>query len=198
MKARLAVVSVVALLIFVFVPQTWATSVRTGSGYGLPGSPNTIPGIGTEWLIEMPNSTNWDLILQIDPSSPNLGDDLQVSVTLTSGSGFDTLQPDTDLFGLIGCASPQGNLAGNVCGVSVPSIPDCNLTSANINGGTITLPGACNVANATFYFDEGSSPGVFASVTPVGATVAPEPPTLLLIAIALVPLALLSGRKLLA
>jgi hypothetical protein len=196
MRLRFAASLLLLAVIFV-VPNVSATSVvRSGSPYGNVNKTESVPNIGVEYLVPLTpiDPSDNDLLLQINSTSPYLGDPLQVTLAL-AGTPF----VGTSNFGLLVCDSSNGgNLIGaGVCPTST-SNSGCDLSGATISGSSITLPGSCNVAGATFYFDEApsSSPeGVFASVSPTTAAV-PEPSSLALLLVSLVPLALLSRRLL--
>jgi hypothetical protein len=78
-------------------------------------------------------------------------------------------------------------LAASVAGTS------CNLTSQTFTGSVLLDGSTCDVPGETFYFDEGTSTD-FAAVTLGGTVAAPEPSSLLMLAIGLIPLVLLSRR----
>lgn len=181
-----------------------ATTIRTGSSYGqFSNTENTEPTttIGTEWLVPLTpiNPDDIDLILQISQTSPDLGDPLQVTVDL-AGSSFVT-SPSTanGTFGLIDCPDTVGNLddSGAPCATSAATLGNttCDLSGATYSGGILTLPGACDVAGETFFFDEGSTKtGVFGDVTPANVVTTPEASSLTLLGIGLIPLAFFLWR----
>jgi hypothetical protein len=177
-----------------FVAPARADRIRSGSSYGLPGNPQ-MTSIGTETLVPVPpDMTEGDLVLQIIPSSPFLGDPIQVNVTLSSTE----FVLGTGTFGVINCPPIQTTLA--LC--TPVTNPACDLSGVTPQAGTITLPGSCNVANETFYFDEPSTGttfdtiGPFAEISAVTPTTTPEPSSLALLCAGLFSLALLSRRLL--
>ncbi len=196
MNLRLTVALLLASAL-IFIAPARATSIRTGSSYGQIASTSLTDasGIGTEYLVPLtpidPNDI--DLLLQISSTSSFLNNPIQITINL-AGTPF---VANTAAFGILNCGSDgtAGTNLGTVC--TPASNPACDLSGVTGNGGTITLPGACIVANETFYFDEAST-GVFAAVSPVTATAAPEPSSLALTLVSLIPIALLSRRRLLA
>lgn len=196
MKVRFLATVLVGSTLF-FASAARATSVRTGSNYGQPGTSQTAPDVGTEYFVPLtPIDPEFiDLVLQISPTSPYLGDPIQVTVDLSTTS----LASDGTTFGLLMCnpgAAPQtafSNL-GTIC--TPTTNPSCSLDGVADNAGKITLPGSCIVAGETFYFDLASATGV--SVVPAPSVTTPEPGSLALLAIALIPFAFISKRRLLA
>jgi hypothetical protein len=135
------------------------------------------------------NPDDIDLLLQISPTSPDLGDPLEVMLDLSTQS-FVT---NTDNFGILNCGS-TGTAGSNLGTICTPiTNPTCNLAGVSDNAGTITLPGSCIIAGETFYFDEASA-GVFADVSPLTAT--PEPSSLALLGMGLISVAFFSRRRL--
>jgi hypothetical protein len=193
MNVRLAVTMLFAAVL-IFVAPARADSIRHGSSYGTPNSTTSPTSVGTEYLVPLtPTSpTDFDVVLRISSSSPFLGDPIEVTLDLSTMP----FVMGTSTFGLIDCTTSVGNLT-TPCGTSTSNGTGCNLSGVTDIGGTITLPGACDVAGMVFYFDEASTMGVFAaSVTPVTAPTAPEPTSLVLLGISLIPLAFLSKRRL--
>ena len=170
----------------IFASSARATGIRSGSPYGIPSSCSTL-SIETQCLVPLTpiNPSDVDLVLQISPTSSDLGDSLQVTLDLSSTS-FVT---GTDAFGILNC--PGFNL-GATC--TPTTNPTCDLTGVTDVAGTITLPGSCDVANETLYFDLASTAGI--SVSPVTPTATPEPGSLALLGIAVIPVMLLSRRRL--
>jgi|ERR1700728_77902 len=212
---RIKILSAVVFgMLLIFAPSSRATTIRTGSDYGqFTGcglstcTESTGDGIGTEWIVPLSvvSSTEDDLILQISPDSPDLGDELQVTVDLASTSFLTSTNDGSDvslglnptgLFGLIDCAQTTGNLddSGAPCAASAVGNTTCDLSSATYSAGVLTLPGACDVAGETFFFDEAE--GAFADVSPVTTVATPEPPSMLLLGAGLITLALFSRRRL--
>jgi PEP-CTERM motif len=177
----------------IFVAPAQANSIRTGSNYGMPNSSTSSTSVGTQFLVPLTpiSATDFDVLLQISSTSPFLGDPLQVTLDL-SGTPFVI---GTTAFGLINCTTSVGNLT-TPCGSSTSNGTGCNLSGVTDVGGTITIPGSCDVAGMVFYFDEASTTGVFADVSPLTPSVAPEPSSLALIGISLISLALFSRRRL--
>jgi hypothetical protein len=182
------------------VSSVRASAIRTGSSYGTGTGafePVVVDGatIGEEWIFTDPPGTDTNaVILQIFPTSTDLGQSLQV--TLPSGTGA---------FGLVDCSSPgnlgpgtaenpaqndpcNDGLAASVAGTS------CNLASQTFSGSAVLDGSTCDVAGETFYFDEGTSTS-FATVTLGGAVPVPESSSLLMLSIGLIPLAFLSRRR---
>jgi hypothetical protein len=184
-----------------------ARATRTDSGYGLFSSTETVSGIGEEWLVPFPNLTPQpgDVLLQISSTSSDLGDPINVTLDLSSVSfvtianGFTV---DTPNFGMIDCAG-VGSLSNlhPICGSSTND-GSCDLSGAKVVGDTITLPGTCIVGGATFYFDEadgddanGNFVGTFADVSPATSAVMPEPGSLALLGMGLLPVVFLAKRR---
>lgn len=177
----------------VFVAPARADRVRTGSNYGQILNSQT-SSIGTQFLVPLTpiDPAEGDLLLQVSPSSPDLNDPIQVKIALSPTE----LIANTGTFGIVTC--PGFNL-GSAC--TPASNAACDLSGVTYQGGMLTLPGSCNVANETFYFDEGADPngaftGTFADISAVKTMATPEPGTLELLALALVSSALLSKRLL--
>ena len=204
MNIRFLATVVVGSTLF-FASAARATSVRTGSSYGV-ASDTQSSAVGEQWLVPFPGSgfTTGDVLLQISSTSPYLGDPIQVTLDL-SGTPFVT---GTAAFGLINCAasvSEMDNLAssGAPCSLSTNNGAGCDLTGVTPVGNTITLPGSCDVAGATFYFDEadalspttGEFVGAFAAVSPVTSATAPEPGSLVLLGLGLISVAFFSMRR---
>lgn len=194
--------TVVLLLIIVLISAApaHATSIRTGSSYGMISQNSTADstGIGTEYLVPLTpiDPKDFDLLLQISPTSSSLGQQIQITINLASPP-FLTSSTSTDSFGILNCDS--GGTAGNLGTVCTPTgNPSCDLSTATVSGNTITLPGACVAANETFFFDESTPLGAFAAASAVTTTAAPEPSPLALLGVSLIPLALLSRRRLLS
>jgi hypothetical protein len=202
MNLRLTVASLLGAVL-IFVAPARGTSIRTGSSYGqiAATSSTAAAGIGTEYLVPLTpiSPDDFDLLLQISPTSSFLNNPIQITIGLTSPPFF-TSSTSTDSFGILNCNNDGSGTAGSNLGmVCTPTgNSTCDLSGATVNGNTITLPGACVTANETFFFDESTPGGAFASVTTVAATTTPEPSSLALIGISLVTLALLSRRRLLA
>ncbi len=214
MKLRLATRLIGLSAVFLFATSAArATTIRTGSGYGLIGGAETdsTPIAGTaEYLICHPTTNNFpDCLTDPNTDEPTLGgsDDLLLQI-LTPMIGplqivvpnFDTtsLTAGTTDFGLIDCGATPGQL-GSVC-TPITADLTCQtaLASATVTmdgtSATITLPTACtDVANATFYFDQ-NAPGGFASL-PGSTTATPEPNSLMLLALGLLPVAILFKRR---
>jgi PEP-CTERM motif len=158
-----------------------ADRIRTASSYGqiINSQPSAI---GTQSLVPLTpiSLQDGDLLLQISPTSPDLGKPLQVTITL-SGTEFIA---GTGTFGVVDC--PGSNL-GTVCTPSTN--PTCDLSAVLYSGGMLTLPGTCDVANETFYFDEPMAPnmftGTFAQVTAVTSSSMPEPSAFALLGLGL-------------
>jgi hypothetical protein len=166
-----------------------ATTIRTGSSYGMISS-STSSSLGTDYLVPLTpiSPSDFDLLLQISPTSPDLGDPLQV--TLDLGSSF--ISGD-DPFGILACNN-NGMAGTNLGAVCTPtSNPACDLTGVTDVAGSIVLPGSCDVANETFYFDLASTSGI--AVSPVTATLTPEPGSLSLLGLALFSLVIFSRRR---
>ncbi len=169
-----------------------ADRIRTGSSYGMAINSQT-SSIGTQTLVPLTplGPTEGDLVLQISPTSPDLGDAIQVKITLSSTE----FVMGTGTFGVVNC--PGFNL-GSLC--TPASNPTCNLSGVTYQGGSLTLPGSCDVANETFYFDEPATTddfsGTFADISAVTPTTTPEPSSLALLSAGLFSLALLSKRLL--
>jgi hypothetical protein len=191
MNIRLAAIFLLAGAAL-WVAPAGATSIRTGSSYGNI-SDSATSSIGTQYLVPLTpiDPADIDLLLQISATSPNFMDPIQVTVNLSPAA----FMPGTATFGIVAC--PGANL-GNVC--TPASNPTCDLSGVTVKAGTITLPGSCNVANETFYFDEALNPdnpnGVFGDISVVKPTSTPEPGSLELLALGLVSFALLSKRLL--
>jgi hypothetical protein len=216
MNARfLAIVLVGTSLLF--ASSAHATSVRSGSGYGmgvLSDGFTTVPGVtgGMEEWFACVGTTGftpaggcvggdgYDLILQITDST-YANDSLQINIpNLTTTP----LLSGTPAFGLLSCdtGDPDG-LDPTLCpSASVPSpTASCNSafpTSAVGAMNTITLPSSCVVVGATFYFDEEASNIVNATTNALAVTpavVTPEPSSLALFGLVLIPLLLFSKRR---
>jgi hypothetical protein len=206
----------------IFTSSARATAItRSGSGYGevaniLSNGFTSIPGVTggvEEWFACNPDTSDnpatgciggtFDLVLQITDTT-YVGDSLQITLPDLTASE----DAGTTSFGLLQCGTsfPDAGLNPILCGASgalltpAPS-SDCvtDFPSAPV-GNTITLPGSCVAVGATFYFDEASSdtPDATASavgVTPGAITTAPEPSSLVLLGIGLIPVALLSRRR---
>jgi hypothetical protein len=221
MNARFLAIVLVGSALF-FASSARATSVRTGSGYGqLNGAPSQLETIGTEYQICYPNTGSSlpdcgmtgvtdmdDLFLQIpspvsgtfEISIPNLATS---SFAPAPGSGL--VNSGTPLFGLVTCdeGSTSGQL-GTVCTPTTAGTPtvadntcatDLAAAATSVSGTTTTiiLPTSCTgLAGATLYFDQ-TSPG-FAPVSETSAA-APEPSSLALFGLALIPLMLFSKRR---
>jgi hypothetical protein len=195
--------TVVLLLIIVLISAAPAhgTSIRTGSSYGMISQTSTADstGIGTEYLVPLTpiDPNDFDLLLQISPTSSSLGQQIQITINLAVPPFF-TSSTSTDSFGILNCNS-DGTAGTNLGTVCTPTgNPSCDLSAATVSGDTITLPGACVAANETFFFDESTPGGAFAAVSAVTTTAAPEPSPLALLGVSLIPLALLSRHRLLA
>jgi hypothetical protein len=192
MTARCSVMLLLGIAL-IFGGPARADRIRTGSSYGKIIQPQQSSAIGTQSLVPLRpvSEQDGDLLLQISPTSPDLGDPLKVTLVLSPTE----LIPGTGTFGILEC--PGLNL-GTVC--TPGTNPVCDLSGVSEVSGTITLPGACDVANETFYFDEpaatGQNPftGAFAQVSPVTPTV-PEPGSLALAGVGLLSLAFLSKRR---
>lgn len=169
-----------------------ANFIRTGSSYGQIASSQVETGIGTEYLVPLTpiSSSDIDMLLQIDPASPNLNTQIQLTISLTA-----SFQSGTTNFGVLNCDS-NGTAGSNLGTVCTPTTnPLCDLTNVTPVGGTITIPGACIAGNETFYFDEASSTGSFAPVAPVSSVTAPEPSSVALLGIGLISLAFIRRRQ---
>jgi PEP-CTERM motif len=202
MKIKLA--SILALgALAMFASTARATSIRAGSNYGILGtiesanSPMTIPGVGTEWVVCATDTMdaapdcldkNFDLILQTDGATGPLN----ITVPGLSSTSFSSTSA---AFGLIACDDrfPDVGLQ-NVCtpvsGITAQETTcGAELATTIPVGTTVTLPADCmSLPNATFYFDETS-----ASFSPSTAT--PEPSSLLLLMMGLVPLGYAARRR---
>jgi hypothetical protein len=192
MTARWSV-SLLLGMALVFVGSARADRIRATSSYGQIGDSQT-SAIGTQSLVPLTpiSDQDGDLLLQISPTSPDLGDPLEVTVTLSPTEFI----AGTGTFGILEC--PGGTNLGSVC--TPASNPACDLSAVSYVGGSLTLPAACDVANETFYFDEpmstqGPFTGAFAQVTPVTSSTMPEPSSLGLLGIGLISMMFLSRRR---
>jgi hypothetical protein len=200
MKAKFTLALLLGTLM-IFASSARGTAIRATTPYGVvPGTSDTVD-LGTYWIVPPPPGSGDDLVLQISPTSSDLGDPISVTLDLSSTS-FDTNTADYSgastsdgTFGIITCDSGGTYAGGNLNSLCTPTTNSaCDLSGITDGGGvgTITLPGTCDVANETFYFDLESDSGI--SVTAVTGT--PEPGSLALLGIGLIALAVLSMRRL--
>jgi PEP-CTERM motif len=219
MKIRFSVALLLGALL-IFASSARATSVRTGSGYGETTNLSSSSPIANQWSTCTPGSgfVDCDLLVQIN-SSAAPGEEIQITLNnplFTGPTGFlpgpDDVTP-TGTFGLIDCADNQtqtGNLGSGgtgmgPCASSSSSGQSCNITQATNN--TFDIPAStssCAVAGETYYFDLQSplvdgiatAPDVAAaSIKEVPVVTTPEPSSLALFGLALLPLLLFSKRR---
>jgi hypothetical protein len=187
----------------VFVSSARANSVRVrlGSSYGqLNGAPTSLlPNVGTEYLICFPNSgttvasacggtDEYDLLLQIT-STVDLGSAITIDIPGLSSTSFNL---SSFSFGLITCDKGTSSLQlGKVC-TPTPVAAGCSSDIASVTpaGTDITLPASCITLDTTFYFDETSPSFVPGSTAPT-----PEPGSLSLLAMGLIPLGFYLRRE---
>jgi hypothetical protein len=201
MKVKIAMALLVGAALMLASP---AGATRTESGYGEVTSMSV--GVGEGWSVPMsacdpanPSTPNCspsdtDFLLQIiATNSAPIVVTLDLSPTSFNPDGD---SPPDSPFGLLDCAEifsldPTGNLAP-VCQTGNDG-STCNLSGVADVGGSITLPGSCDVAGNTFYFDLASKSSSISVVA--GTAPTPEPSSLALLGIALIPLAIYSRRR---
>jgi len=194
MKIKFSVALLLGVLV-IFASSARATT-RTASGYGQPSS--TTVAVGDGWTVPMSACdsmscapTDMDFLLQITTTN---SDPIVVMLDLspTSFNPGNDNPPDSP-FGLLDCTQigSSGNL-GPVCATGNDG-STCNLAGVMNVGGSITLPGLCDVKGNTFYFDLASTSGISVSY---GTSTALEPSSLTLLGLALIPVAVLSRRRL--
>jgi hypothetical protein len=216
MNVRFLAIVLVGTTLFL-ASSARATSVRTNSGYSPEGpllTPTDFPG-GEYWLWNttfcFPSGSpqacsntgfgnfGTDLFVQITPNSLSL----PLDVTLDLGASFNATGTPDSPFGQIDCAAGFG---GELGGQNTPFVGPC--ASSNTNGTapsgcvlpnptpgtdiTVVLPSSCLQVGEVFYFDLADTKNI--SITPGSATV-PEPSSLALFGLALVPLMLFSKRR---
>jgi len=217
MNAKLALALLFGTAL-IFASPVGAT--RTDSGYGQAETGTVVSGVGEQWFATITacgtstsctvNSSK-DLLLYINP-----GLNGPINVTLDLAPTFNLgsmLHPGTtDLpFGLINCVGAQQSNIGfdqgtlgpcdfgsnNTSNTSNPTNgttpPGCALPNPTPGSNiTITIPSSCLLGGEVFYFDLADTSGI--SVTP-GSRSVPEPPSLALLGVALIPLAYFSRRR---
>jgi hypothetical protein len=196
-------------MFLIFASAARGNNVRSGSGYGTTTEIGSSSTIAMQWAVCVPMSTNCDLLVQIDgPADMNQPIQITLNNTLFGGAGFlkgEDGNP-SPTFGLIDCVNSTstnlGSMAGTPCfafGSPMPPTQDlgCNLSSVTDVGGIFTIPsGACLDATNTFYFDVTATSVDGINPATVGqATSAPEPSSLALVAMALIPVGFLSRRR---
>ncbi len=205
MKLRLATLlaTLIAALLF-GASVTHATSIRNGSGYGIPDLLSSPSADVTQWGDCLPPGFGeCDLVVQINSNAPDLGQQITITVSdlTTSSTGFLTDETGSSslTYGLIDCPnSLLGNLGPNQSGpctsTTTEDLTGCNL-SAPDSSGTFALSTACVVAGETFYFDVSGTTVEAASIGPGTPTATPEPTSLALLAVGLISLLLVSRRS---
>jgi hypothetical protein len=210
MKSRLAwLFAVVVGFLPVAATSARATTIRTGSNYGLLGGITTSSqdySIGDETVVctstTDPSSTNpcteWDLLLQINnaPTNPDLGQAIQITIPQfpTTGGVFGILNCNV-LDTATGLYDSGAQSFGSLCTPNTnPAATNCDLSGVSPGQtDTFTLPAACIVAGETFFFDE-TSPEL-AAPSVAGSIATPEPGTLLLLVAGLFLLTFCSRQR---
>jgi hypothetical protein len=162
-----------------------ATAVRSSSIYG-SGSKQLFSDInGTaEWIVGNSSISPFDLLLHLGSISAG-----SITITLTGGdtlstSSFDELDSNSPIVGLLECGGSSTYDGPCTTSGSVPA--DC--TPEFTSGGTtITLTGSCVASGLDFYFDVVPPSGSSISAATLTMTT-PEPSSLPLIALGLIPL----------
>ena len=195
-----------------------AQASRTESGYGEAGSGTTVNGVGEEWFARITacgtsntcvTNTSQDLLLYINPS---LNGPVDVTLNLAGTFNLGSLSsPGTtdSPFGLVDCSNAQqGNIGADQnnpgpCDFGLntaPNVPTngatpagCSLPSATAGTQvTIAIPSSCLKGGEVFYFDLADANNI--SIT-TGSAPVPEPSSLALLGVALLPLAFLIRRR---
>ena len=205
MKVNAALIVVLTAFAFL-ATSAHATTIRTGSNYGVLGgitSASQSYAIGDETVVcestTEPSATNpctvWSLLLQINnaPTDPDLDEAIELTLPDNDGvlgilncnvfdSSTDTYDSGSQSFGSL--CTPNTN----------PTNSNCDLTGITpTSGGTIMLPATCIVAGETFFFDETTDS--LAAPSAVGSVTTPEPSSLVMLAFGLIPLAALFRRR---
>jgi len=191
-------------IVLIFASPARATSTRSGSGYGTTNMLTSPSTLVTQWGVCIPETTNCDLLLQINsPTTPTESLLVTLNNTLDSAStGYlDGEDGNPSLtFGAIDCSMNTGNLgnSNSPCASTANNGQSCGITEETSS--TFEILGSC-VAMQTFYFDLQNITVSLDGIPDVNAadvsqvTPAPEPGSVALLAIGLIPLALLPRRR---
>lgn len=214
---KLTLAALIAVAFVVCATSAGATTIRTPSGYGIldqhqgSAAPSTGSSVVTDALYQCTYGTPCPV--DLDSCSSVFSDTtdtgaapcfdlfLTISAPVEAGTTITVTVPgftDTsDQFGLFECGSdPTAQGFGGICTPAADVPAGCSPTTVSVSAdGTFSLPSACLAEGVTFFLDETTDAAVTVDVEEP-TTTAPEPSSLALLTLGLLPLAYFSRRQL--